>query len=202
MPCITVFFTLGHCSYPVNQAGDKVQGTLLHNGIELPDEWPPRYPTPEVPVNMPVPYLTDVPDIIPVNTGRQLLVDDFLVEKTDLTRIFHYPHYYKGNPVLEPDKPWEYTASGYPYAAPFSDGIWYDEKDKKFKMWYSTGGGDLNREKGRFNVVTAFATSDDGIKWEKPVLDVVPGTNIVDIRIRDSNTVWLDKKRKKPNTEV
>ncbi len=147
---------------------------------------------------MPVPYLDDVPDIIYVNTGRQLLIDDFLVEKTDLTRVFHYPHYYKGNPVLEPDESWEYTASGYPYAAPFSDGVWYDEKDKKFKMWYSTGGGDLNRETGRFSVVTAFATSDDGIKWEKPALDVVPGTNIVDIRIRDSNTVWLDKNEKDP----
>ena len=23
-----------------------------------------------------------------------------------------------------------------PYAAPFSDGIWYDESKQKFKMWY------------------------------------------------------------------
>ncbi len=139
---ITVFFTFLYCSSPINQARVKVQGTLLPNGIELPEEWPPKHPVPEVPVDMPVPYLANVPDIIPVNTGRQLFVDDFLIEKTDLTRVFLYPHYFKGNPVLEPDKPWEYSAAGYPYAAPFSDGIWYDEKDKKFKMWYSTGGGD------------------------------------------------------------
>jgi len=40
---------------------------------------------------------------------------------------------------------------------------------------------------------TCYATSRDGIRWEKPSLDVVPGTNIVFQRSTDSNTtVWLD----------
>ncbi len=173
-------------------------GELLYNGIRLPYEWPPRYPVPDEPTDMPVPYLENVPDFIPINVGRQLLVDDFLIEETNLKRTFHYPRYYKKNPVLKSDKPWEYTASGYPYAAPFSDGVWYDEKDEKFKMWYSTGGGELNQKTDRFNVVTAYAISDDGINWEKPVLDVVPETNLVDIRFRDSNTIWLDKNEKNP----
>jgi len=187
---IAVFLTLAYCCAPTP---DGAKETTLCNGIILPKEWPPRYPVPNKPTDMPVPYLENIPDIIPVSLGRQLFIDDFLIEETDLIRTFHSPHYYKGNPVLGPDKPWEYTASGYPYAAPFSDGVWYDEKDRKFKMWYSTGGGKLNQKTDRFNVVTAFAISDDGIHWEKPVLDIVSGTNLVDIRFRDSNTVWLDK---------
>jgi hypothetical protein len=194
----SVFLTLTYCRAPLNQDRVNDREPLLYNGIKLPAEWPPRYPVSEEPTDMPVPYLETVPDIIPVNVGRQLLTDDFLIEETDLVRTFHYPHYYNGNPVLEPDKPWEYTASGYPYAAPFSDGIWYDEKDRKFKMWYSTGGGELNKKTDRFNVVTAFAISDDGIHWKKPVLDVVPGTNLVDIRFRDSNSIWLDKNEQDP----
>jgi hypothetical protein len=39
---------------------------------------------------------------------------------------------------------------------------------------------------------TCYATSRDGIHWEKPALDVKPGTNIVVAGSRDSNTVWLD----------
>jgi len=188
-----VLFAIVHCQTLNNHSQPNQQGTLLYNGIRLPAEWPPKNPVPAEPTDMHVPYLGNIPDIIQVSLGRQLLVDDFLIEETDLKRTYHYPRYYKGNPVLEPDKPWEYTASGYPYAAPFSDGIWYDEKDRKFKMWYSTGGGELNQKADRFNVVTAYATSDDGINWEKPALDVVQGTNLVDIRTRDSNTVWLDK---------
>ena len=49
-------------------------------------------------------------------------------------------------------------------------------------MWYY-GGGDK----------TCLAVSKDGIRWEKPEFDVVPGTNIVMKHARrDSSTVWLD----------
>ena len=39
---------------------------------------------------------------------------------------------------------------------------------------------------------TCLATSRDGLHWEKPAYDVVPGTNIVQTGTRDSSTVWLD----------
>ena len=51
----------------------------------------------------------------------------------------------------------------------FSDGVFFDPNDRTFKLWYMAG-------YGRF---TCLATSADGIKWEKPVLDVRRGTNIV-----------------------
>lgn len=108
----------------------------LHNGITLPEQWPPRCSEPTERKEMPVPYLKSKPTIISVNTGRQLFVDDFLIQETDLKSVYHTPNFYEKNPVLEPDKEWEKTTQGALYAAPFSDGIWYDEKDNKYKMWY------------------------------------------------------------------
>ncbi|HOU96654.1 MAG TPA: hypothetical protein PLN06_08540 [Bacteroidales bacterium] len=195
LPLLLLYGFFVFCEFSCSEANKKkIQNErILYNGIVLPEKWPPRYSIPAQPQNMPVPYLESIPEIIPINVGRQLLMDDFLIETTNLKRTFHYPQYFKGNPVLEADRPWEYSLTGYPYAAPFSDGVWYDEKEKKFKLWYSTGGGEYNKQAGRFAAVTAFAVSADGVNWEKPALDIVPGTNLVDTLIRDSNTMWLDK---------
>lgn len=45
---------------------------------------------------------------------------------------------------------------------------------------------------------TCYAESKDGKQWNKVNLDVVPGTNIVDICNRDAATVWLDRFEKDP----
>lgn len=199
---ISLLLLIIHLGCVEKEKGSAINSTevskILYNGIELPEIWPPRYSEPAEPQDMLVPYLDIFPDIIKINEGRQLFIDNFLIEKTDLIRNFHYPKYSSENPVLKVDKPWEYTQEGYPYAAPFSDGVWYDEIDKKYKMWYSTGGGEYNKKVKRFYAVTAYAESEDGIHWKKPELDVVKGTNLVDIRTRDSNTIWLDKEEKDP----
>ena len=85
------------------------RGELLYNGIRLPLQWPPRLSQLDREV-MPVPYLEDPPKVIPVDLGRQLFIDDFLVEETNLSRTFHQAEYYAGNPVLRPDQPWETRA--------------------------------------------------------------------------------------------
>jgi hypothetical protein len=64
--------------------------------------------------------------------------------------------------------------------------FWYDPKDQLFKMWYLVGE----------SASTAYATSRDGIHWDKPSLDVRPPTNIVQPGGRDSSTVWLDSEEK------
>lgn len=163
----------------------------LHNGIVLPEQWPPRYADDGVRREMPLPYMEKKPAVIPVNTGRQLFVDNFLIAETDLERVCHPAVFYDKNPVLQPDKEWEYTFEKSPYAAPFSDGIWYDETDGKYKMWYLAGAGTIHKRNQSF--YTCYAESDDGKNWEKKLLDVVPQTNIVDTCDRDAATVWLDK---------
>jgi hypothetical protein len=164
---------------------------VLYNGIRLPDAWPPEIGATNY-EPMEIPYLKAPPSVIPIDVGRQLFVDDFLIRETTLTRTFHQPQPYAQNPVLKPDKPWE-CATPSPCAMPFSDGVWYDPQDKLFKLWYM--GGYLGP--------TCYATSKDGLTWEKPDLDVKPGTNIVlpeptEPSRRDSSTVWLDLDEKDP----
>ncbi len=38
--------------------------------------------------------------MIPIDLGRQLFVDDFLIESTDLKRVFHQAEKFAGNPVF------------------------------------------------------------------------------------------------------
>ena len=79
------------------------QTEVLYNGIHLPEQWPPRYTEPQKAQDMPIPYLKQKPEVIPVNIGRQLFVDSFLIAETNLDRVIHTPRFYEGNPVLEPD---------------------------------------------------------------------------------------------------
>ena len=169
-------------------------GEVLYNGIILPEEWPPRNDVKYG--DMDVPYLTSKPILIPINIGRQLFVDDFLIAETNLHREYYYPDFYEKNPVLKSDKDYEVTSIGEPYASPFSDGIWYDEEARKFKIWYLTGGKLLFDEPQSF--VTAYAESDDGINWIKIDQDVIPGTNIVEPHRRDGNVMWFDKAETNP----
>ena len=174
-----------------------VNAQTLDNGITLPSVWPPRYADPTAPKEMPVPYLKQKPEVLPINKGRQLFVDSFLISNTNLTSVYHKANYYDLNPVLKVDRKWELTPEGYEYAAPFSDGIWYDDKDGKFKMWYLAGAGYVDTLK--HSLYTCYAESLDGKTWTKPSLDIVPGTNVVDTMNRDASTVWLDRNEKDPS---
>jgi hypothetical protein len=177
-------------------AGLAVQATageLLYNGIRLPDEWPPDYgKLTREPVTPP--YLTAPPEVIPIDVGRQLFVDDFLVAETTLTRTCHLAQYYPASPVLKADQPWESElwsdgeAEPVPVAMAFSDGVWFDPRDGLFKIWYMGG----------YSGTVCYATSTDGIHWKKPTLDVRPGTNVVVNRKRDGTTVCLDHAAQSP----
>jgi hypothetical protein len=157
-------------------------GEALYNGIVLPSPWPPSITgldrTPTTPY-----YIASPPTVIPIDVGRQLFVDGFLVEDTTLAQRFH-PATVHTQPVLVPDKPWESMGNGAPTAMPYSDGVWFDPKDNFYKMWYMAG----------YCTSTAYARSTDGIHWVKPILNVVPDTNIVSLGDRDSATIWLDQR--------
>jgi hypothetical protein len=160
-------------------------GELLYNGIVLPDVWPPKASVMKAGEPLSAPWLANPPAVIPIDVGRQLFVDDFLIESTTLQREHHAAVPYEGNPVLKPETAEERSGKA-PMAMPFSDGVWFDPKDRLFKMWYLAGYG---RQ-------TAYATSQDGLHWERPKLDVRPGTNVVQTDARDSSTVWLDLEEK------
>ena len=89
----------------------------------------------------------------------QLFVDDHLVEtKKGLIRTYHPFEKYSGNPVLTGDKPWEdYRVFVYGTVLPHEEGPGY-------RLWYhASADGYLN----------LYATSQDGINWDKPNLGLV-----------------------------
>lgn len=135
----------------------------LYNNIVLDDDFNAQPSDPDD-----VPYLKNPPEVIDVTVGRQLFVDDFLIEETTLAPVFHEAKKYEGNPVLFPEADWE-TKDASPVAAPLSGGAWYDEKEHLFKMWYHAG----------WQEHACYAVSEDGIHWERPALDIIPGTNII-----------------------
>lgn len=131
-------------------------------------------------------WAADSPQPIRIDTGRQLFVDDFLIAETSLQRRFHKPTIHESSPVLKPETPLEMNNGYCPVACPFQDGVFYDPKDRLYKIWYHAGWFDG----------TAYSYSEDGLRWIRPDLDVEPGTNRVlprrDPYQRDGAGVWLD----------
>lgn len=164
------------------------QGELLYNGIRLPAVWPPRKRNLLDISPMRVPYLSSPPDVIPIDIGRQLFVDDFLIESTTLKRVFHKAKKIDNNPILIPETAIE-KDTDCPLACPKDGGVWWDAKDQVFKMWYEAG----------WVRAMAYATSKDGIAWERPDLDIEKGTNrIIPEYTPDTTTVFIDYDAKNP----
>ncbi len=150
-------------------AGMALAGEKLYNGIELPDEWPPQIdPANQGPMRVPYLEKGNLPNVVPIDLGRQLFVDDFLVESfTGGRRIYNHPVKYPLNPVLWPETEIEVHRPGNSVALPKGGGMWWDADRQVFRLWYETGW--CHR--------MAYAESRDGVHWERPELDVVKGTN-------------------------
>ncbi|MFO7637673.1 MAG: hypothetical protein R6W96_10250 [Clostridia bacterium] len=81
------------------------------------------------------------------------------------------PVKHEKNPVFVPDeRPYEFNDCMY-----FT--VLYDPGEERYRMWYGTS--NLYDENTTPVKYLCHATSMDGIRWERPALDVVPGTNIV-----------------------
>ena len=114
---------------------------------------------------------------VDVSVGRQLFVDDLLVESVDgVVRCWNHP--------TKIDAPFVWPESG---AAPkrvdgssgarpgeavnltcaTDGGLWWDPTRRKFRLWYNVDWlGDI-----------CYAESPDGEKWDYPDLGIVLGTN-------------------------
>lgn len=164
-------------------------GEVLYNGIRLPAVWPPRSGDPKATAPMAVPYLSHPPAVIPIDVGRQLFVDDFLIAKTNLTRVFHEAEKYAGNPVFFPTTQYELSAQadGSQQAVCYlgHGGVFFDPRAARFTMFYTAGwrGG------------LALATSRDLVHWRRPNLGLVDENLILPkggLFAGGDNAVWLD----------
>ncbi len=129
----------------------EVDPRLLYNGIYLPEVWPPQDISKDFKTVVEAPYLKDIanggmhPEVVNIDVGRQLFVDNFLIESTNLQSVYHKPTLYENNPILTPS-----VAYGFHFK---HGGVWYDEEKGIIEMWYNLGYG------------IGYAYSTDGINW-------------------------------------
>jgi len=111
---------------------------------------------------------------------RYLLLDSRIIESTDNVELtVGVVKKDENNPLFREDKPWEPR-----FDNPYSSVI-YDEEEKIYKCWYSifvksdyeATPSDkrawLDWHEGRRTFGLCYATSKDGLKWEKPELGIV-----------------------------
>ena len=94
----------------------------------------------------------------------ELFVDDHLVaSKTGVTRTYHPFKKHPGNPIMIADQPWEHNVIA-------AMTVLQGENGSGYRMWYYcwTKRGDPDRSHW------LYATSQDGIRWEKPKLGLEP----------------------------
>ncbi len=90
----------------------------------------------------------------------QLLIDDHLIaSKRNVQRRYHPLQKHKGNPLIVPDQPWEANVVNATAVIP-------NEEGTGLRLYYYcwTNKGDTSRS------YTCYATSRDGLTWEKPKL--------------------------------
>jgi len=93
-----------------------------------------------------------------IGSRRELFVDDQLVaERENVELVINPGEKHPGNPLLRVEKPWEGWRI-YLYGS-----VIFDDDDDLFKMWYIAVGS---------GAVTCYATSTDGIHWERPALNL------------------------------
>ena len=129
---------------------------------------------------------------IDIDLGRQLFVDDFLVESTQgIVRACNHPTKAFDAPVMwpetdlerevDPKRPYRFA----PVAGATSGGLWWDPVKKVFRLWYEAG----------WMKYLCYAESKDGVAWERKDLGIVKGTNrVLTDTLLDSWSVFPDYK--------
>ena len=104
---------------------------------------------------------------VKLGSRKSLFLDDTIIQDLKgLVRVLNQPTKHPDNPILKPDEPWEKDTE-YGWSTPC---VIFDQEDGIYKMWYSVRpnlpGSDYSGAKNTL----AYATSVDGVHWEKPNL--------------------------------
>ncbi len=120
--------------------------------------------------------------------GLHLFFDDETIQDhPGFVRKVQQPQRLQAQPVLRPDRSWEGTS------VQSKISVLYDEEEDLFKMWYFTV--DIaSYRKGGGGIYVCYATSKDGIRWERPELSLVPiegaAANNIVFPTREMPSAW------------
>lgn len=106
----------------------------------------------------------------------QLFVDKILVRETQrVSFTLHPAEKHPANPLIKVDRPWE------GWRIVLYGTTFYDEEDHIFKMWYNSGDSPeftVNPKMSSSGSAVLYATSRDGIHWEKPLVGTIPAKTV------------------------
>ena len=109
----------------------------------------------------------DMKDIsVKIGRERQLFLDNYLVaESGNVTRQVHHPKRFKGNPVL--------AAPAEELNHAIVQHVLQFDEPPQFRMWYWSWDDWQTLPSGQtIRFATSYATSNDGMHWERPNLDL------------------------------
>jgi hypothetical protein len=112
-------------------------------------------------------------DLSPFDAGSaaQFFIDRTIVHDAHgVCFTLHPARKYPANPILKADRPWE------GWRLEIYGSVLYDEDEKLFKMWYLCEPGPKNVYFDHDNV-TCYATSKDGVRWDKPLVGTLKAKN-------------------------
>ena len=100
--------------------------------------------------------------------GLHLFVDDAEVQDhPGFLRKVQRPARVQTEPVLGPERPWEGRT------VQIKGGLHYDAEEDLFKMWYWTWSCSIEEMHAGAPTFLCYATSSDGLRWERPELGLV-----------------------------
>lgn len=138
------------------------------------------------------------PRIVPRDPLKQLVLDTRVVASTENARlVLGTPAKDPRNPLFQADRPWENSLNNlYP-------NVLWDEQEQTFKLWYKNVLADkpvialMDRPSTVHDVgwYLLYATSKDGIVWQKPALGLhrFDGSDATNIVARDTPNVGVFK---------
>ena len=149
---------------------------------------------------------------VEVGSNKQLFIDDLVIDETvGVARNLNQPAKYVGNPIMIPLYPWEGRLQLY-------GTVWHDPDDG-FRMWYQGMGGMgvahmglnlkgtpfefLNFDLKNLHYSICYATSDDGIHWNRPNIGTADfnGSTDNNILIEDASFANVIKDTRDPDPD-
>ncbi len=101
---------------------------------------------------------------------KYLFIDDAFIESIEGIKKGVVPaEKVSVEPLIEKDQPWEKSWMTGEF---FFINVIYDEEENLFKMWYDVGRS-LSSDVAEEEVGLAYAVSEDGIHWKKPILNLI-----------------------------
>lgn len=112
--------------------------------------------------------------VLNISNQKQVFIDGLFLEKSFGVKLEVHQPIKTGQVAIQADQPWEARLAAY-------NSVIFDEREQLYKMWYVLL---TVRSDGIPGGMIAYATSNDGVSWEKPPLGLDDGrfgqkTNIV-----------------------